>query len=124
MDLRRKGCLILLLVLVLVVNIVKGDNNVVFNVKHKYGGRGGSVLNELKAHDSRRHGRMLAAVDFQLGGNGQPTDAALVPSLSCCLILLVCNDVFSYITGKKLLPVHCNWDIVIFCFIIIATKID
>ncbi|XP_016515427.2 aspartic proteinase 36 [Nicotiana tabacum] len=77
MDLRRKGCLILLLVLVLVVNIVKGDNNVVFNVKHKYGGRGGSVLNELKAHDSRRHGRMLAAVDFQLGGNGQPTDAAL-----------------------------------------------
>lgn len=69
--------MILLLVLILVVNIVKGDDNVVFNVKRKYGGRGGSVLNELKAHDSRRHGRMLAAVDFQLGGNGQPTDAAL-----------------------------------------------
>ncbi|XP_047256346.1 aspartic proteinase 36 isoform X2 [Capsicum annuum] len=76
MDLRRKGCLILLLVSVLEV-AVKGNNNVVFNVKHRYGGRGGSILNELRAHDSHRHGRMLAAVDFPLGGNGQPTDAAL-----------------------------------------------
>lgn len=77
MDLRRKGYLIFLLILVLAV-AVKGEN-VVFNVKHKYGGRGGSILKELRAHDSRRHGRMLAAVDFELGGNGQPTDAALVP---------------------------------------------
>lgn len=75
MDLRRKGYLIFLLILVLAV-AVKGEN-VVFNVKHKYGGRGGSILKELRAHDSRRHGRMLAAVDFELGGNGQPTDAAL-----------------------------------------------
>ncbi|PHT96346.1 hypothetical protein BC332_34728 [Capsicum chinense] len=87
MDLRRKGCLILLLVSVLEV-AVKGNNNVVFNVKHRYGGRGGSILNELRAHDSHRHGRMLAAVDFPLGGNGQPTDAALVPPF-LSLILLV-----------------------------------
>ncbi|MCD9640719.1 hypothetical protein HAX54_026195 [Datura stramonium] len=75
MDLRRNGCLILLLVL---LGHVKGEN-VVFNVEHKFGGRGGTGLKELKAHDVRRHGRMLAAsaADFQLGGNGSPTGAAL-----------------------------------------------
>lgn len=87
MDLRRKGCFIFLLIWVLAV-AVKAEN-VVFSVKHKYGGRGGSILKELKAHDSRRHGRMLAAVDFELGGNGQPTDAALVLFL---LFLLVSTD--------------------------------
>lgn len=79
MDQRRNGCLIFSL-LVLVV-AVKGEN-LVFNVKHKYGGRNkGSILNDLKAHDSRRHGRMLTSVEFKLGGNGSPTDAALVPLL-------------------------------------------
>ncbi|XP_009619853.1 aspartic proteinase 36-like isoform X1 [Nicotiana tomentosiformis] len=79
MDLRRNGYLILLLVLLggdYEVG-VKGENNVVFNVKHKFGGRGRSVLKDLKDHDARRHGRMLAAADFQLGGNGSPTGAAL-----------------------------------------------
>ncbi|XP_019193699.1 PREDICTED: aspartic proteinase-like protein 2 isoform X2 [Ipomoea nil] len=66
-----------LAVLVLWAAFVEGNNNLVFKVKHKYGGRGSSVLRELRAHDSFRHRRMLAAVDFQLGGNGQPTDAAL-----------------------------------------------
>ncbi|XP_016442695.1 aspartic proteinase 36-like [Nicotiana tabacum] len=75
MDQRRNGCLIFSL-LVLVV-AVKGEN-LVFNVKHKYGGGNkGSILNDLKAHDSRRHSRMLTSVDFKLGGNGSPTDAAL-----------------------------------------------
>ncbi|KAF3634270.1 putative protein phosphatase 2C 33-like [Capsicum annuum] len=69
MDLRKKGCFILLLVLL--VHVVGG--NVVFNVEHKFGGRGKAVLRELKAHDVRRHGRMLAPEDFQLGGNGNPT---------------------------------------------------
>lgn len=64
--------------LVVVVLAAVAEGNVVFKVKHKYGGRGSSLLPELKAHDSRRHGRMLASVDFHLGGNGQPTDAALV----------------------------------------------
>lgn len=70
-----------LAVLVLWAALVEGNNNLVFKVKHKYGGRGSSVLRELRAHDSFRHRRMLAAVDFPLGGNGQPTDAALVPPL-------------------------------------------
>lgn len=57
---------------------VKG--NVVFKVQHKFGGRGKGVeaLRALKAHDSGRHGRLLSAVDFQLGGNGKPTDAAYI----------------------------------------------
>ncbi|KAH0685827.1 hypothetical protein KY285_016385 [Solanum tuberosum] len=73
MDLRRNINLVLLLVL---LGHAKGEN-VVFNVKHKFGGRGGLCLKDLKAHDVHRHGRMLGAADFQLGGNGSPTSAAL-----------------------------------------------
>ncbi|KAK4487925.1 hypothetical protein RD792_003663 [Penstemon davidsonii] len=67
-----------LLLLMLLFYAVSG--NVVFQVHHKYGGRAqgqSSVLRELRAHDSRRHGRMLAAIDFQLGGDGSPTNSAL-----------------------------------------------
>ncbi|CAH9067183.1 unnamed protein product [Cuscuta epithymum] len=67
----------LALLVVLCAAFTDGNSNLVFKVKHKYGGRGSSVLRELRAHDSSRHRRMLAAVDFKLGGNGQPTDAAL-----------------------------------------------
>ncbi|KAK4385765.1 Aspartic proteinase-like protein 2 [Sesamum angolense] len=73
----RKSCL--LAVLLLLQLICDVDGNVMFEVHHKYGGRakGKATLEALKAHDSRRHGRMLAAIDFQLGGDGSPTDAAL-----------------------------------------------
>ncbi|CAN4123345.1 unnamed protein product [Withania somnifera] len=73
MDLRKNRFFFLMLVL---LGHVKGEN-VVFNVEHKFGGRGRSVLKELKAHDIHRHGRMLAAADFLLGGNGSPTGSAL-----------------------------------------------
>ncbi|KAJ8528822.1 hypothetical protein K7X08_030466 [Anisodus acutangulus] len=78
MDPRRNGYLIILLLVLLGGDMVKGGN-VVLNVEHKYGGVRGHNLRELKAHDVRRHGRMLAAsaADFQLGGNGSPTGAAL-----------------------------------------------
>ncbi|XP_027087170.1 aspartic proteinase 36 [Coffea arabica] len=87
-DLRRNGSVVALALLVsLVVNgvifDVEGNNNVVFEVEHKFKGRRnenggrGSFLTSLKAHDSHRHGRMLAALDMPLGGNGSPTDAAL-----------------------------------------------
>lgn len=67
---------------VLVVNGDQDDNsNVVFQVKHKFRGRGhgrgDSILTAFKAHDNRRHGRMLVAVDMPLGGDGSPTDTAL-----------------------------------------------
>ncbi|CAN4105786.1 unnamed protein product [Withania somnifera] len=71
---RYKGCLII--VLLILIGYVKGEN-LVFNVKHKYGGRERVMLNDLKEHDRHRHERMLTVIDFKLGGNGLPTDAAL-----------------------------------------------
>ncbi|KAL2558841.1 Eukaryotic aspartyl protease family protein [Forsythia ovata] len=55
------------------------EGNVLFKVQHKYGslGQGRFALSALHSHDSSRHFRMLAAVDFQLGGNGRPTGTAL-----------------------------------------------
>ncbi|KAG6427628.1 hypothetical protein SASPL_111874 [Salvia splendens] len=69
---------ILVLLLIEVVFVVKG-NNVVFKVHHKYGGaaKGKAPIGVLKAHDSKRHARVLAGVDFQLGGDGSPTNTAL-----------------------------------------------
>lgn len=66
--------------LCMVVTLICCDaasGNVVFKVKHKYGGRRRATLSALRAHDARRHGRSLAVVDFQLGGNAKVTDAAL-----------------------------------------------
>ncbi|KAG8390740.1 hypothetical protein BUALT_Bualt01G0115000 [Buddleja alternifolia] len=71
---RRLLCVVVILSLICMVN-----GNVVFQVHHKYGGRGKgkAPLAALVAHDSQRHGRMLSAIDFQLGGDGSPTKAAL-----------------------------------------------
>lgn len=54
--------------------------NVVFDVKHKFGGRGERSLSALRAHDSHRHGRMLAAIDLPLGGKGRAGDSSFVPN--------------------------------------------
>ncbi|KAI3459130.1 hypothetical protein Pfo_015793 [Paulownia fortunei] len=77
MDSGRRCLVLLLLFLVQLMCVVTG--NVVFEVHHKYGGRGKgkAALGALRSHDWRRHGRMLAAIDFQLGGDGSPTNAAL-----------------------------------------------
>lgn len=66
------------LILLLLIEVVKG--NVVFEVRHKYGGRdkGEAPIGVLKAHDSKRHGRALAGFDFQLGGDGSPTNTAYI----------------------------------------------
>ncbi|KAF3621486.1 putative protein phosphatase 2C 33-like [Capsicum annuum] len=79
MDNWSNGCLIMMLFLILLMSFVvdvKGGN-LMFNVKHKYGGHEGLSLKDFKEHDNFRHGRMLNAIDFKLGGNGLPTDAAL-----------------------------------------------
>lgn len=72
------GFFLVLLLLVEAACVVKG--NVVFDVQHKYGGRnkGKAPIGVLKAHDSKRHGRVLAGIEFQLGGDGSPTDTAYV----------------------------------------------
>lgn len=76
------------LILLLLIEVVKG--NVVFEVHHKYAGRdtGGAPIGVLKAHDSKRHGRALAGIDFQLGGDGSPTNTAYV--------LILCKWCFDF----------------------------
>ncbi|GFQ00388.1 aspartic proteinase-like protein 2 [Phtheirospermum japonicum] len=76
-----KRCVLFVLLLVFSIQLMRAVNgNVVFEVHHKYGGRSKdktAALGSLWAHDSRRHGRMLAAIDLSLGGDGSPTGAAL-----------------------------------------------
>ncbi|KAM5585698.1 aspartic proteinase 36 [Rosa sericea] len=61
---------VVVLVSALVVNV---SGNLVFPVSHKFNGREGASLSELKAHDHRRHARFLGAtqnaVDMVLGGS-------------------------------------------------------
>ncbi|XP_020107470.1 aspartic proteinase-like protein 2 [Ananas comosus] len=48
----------------------------VLKVQHKFVGRNRTIL-DLRAHDSRRRGRILASADLPLGGLGLPTDTGL-----------------------------------------------
>jgi hypothetical protein len=58
----------------------------IFRVRRKLpagvGGDTGANISALRAHDGRRHGRLLAAADLPLGGLGLPTDTGYVPALS------------------------------------------
>ncbi|WOL01408.1 aspartic proteinase-like protein 2 isoform X1 [Canna indica] len=47
-----------------------------FKVRRKFGGLRTSI-GDFRAHDNRRHSRMLAVVDLPLGGIGIPTDTGL-----------------------------------------------
>ncbi|CAO1939067.1 unnamed protein product [Urochloa humidicola] len=49
----------------------------VFQVRRKFPVGGGRDIAALRAHDCRRHGRLLAAADVPLGGLGLPTDTGL-----------------------------------------------
>ena len=51
--------------------------NPVFRVEHKFKGKEVS-LKDLRAHDTRRHGRLLSNIDLPLGGNGNPSDTGFV----------------------------------------------
>lgn len=77
MDLQRIAVSRLFIWSLFVVSIVNG--NVVFRVEHKFKGRraGSMNLSKFRAHDARRHGRTLAAVDVPLGGDGNPSDTGL-----------------------------------------------
>ncbi|KAL1803191.1 hypothetical protein ACET3Z_031838 [Daucus carota] len=78
MDVMRKNMKVvyLLLGIVMVVELGSVSANV-FKVHHKYGARAERSLRSLKAHDSKRHGRMLAAIDFPIGGKGRAGDSSL-----------------------------------------------
>lgn len=67
MDLSR---ILRIVSVVSMVTIQFASGNFVFNVKHKFAGRG-KQLSELKSHDTFRHARMLANVDLPLGGDSR-----------------------------------------------------
>ncbi|XWS58946.1 hypothetical protein CRYUN_Cryun08bG0077900 [Craigia yunnanensis] len=80
MDIRR-----LALAVVTVAVTVVGEfgccsfgNVVTFDVKHKFAGKGKN-LSAMRAHDIRRHGRLLSTVDVDLplGGIGHPSEAGI-----------------------------------------------
>lgn len=104
----------------LLVSDVSG--NVLFKVEHKFKGKERS-LSTLKAHDDRRHGRMLDAVDFSLGGNGNPSDSGLVTSffffdfvslalVACFFFFFTCQFYFYFESRWPLLSsplFFCGW---------------
>lgn len=51
--------------------------NMVFEVHNKLKGREDRSLAAMRAHDARRHGRLLSDIDLELGGNGQPSETGL-----------------------------------------------
>ncbi|OIW20745.1 hypothetical protein TanjilG_21810 [Lupinus angustifolius] len=75
MDLNIKVTLLLLFILAVEFCFISNANFVLpvqrkFKVSHKN-------LTEIKAHDTRRHGRFLSAVDIEIGGNGLPSKTGL-----------------------------------------------
>lgn len=90
MDLKWVFAAVAMVLLVLGSGV---DGNLVFNVRRKFGGRDGT-LDALRAHDVRRHGRFLSAVDLPLGGNGHPSGTGLDLSFGYC-IRFVCRAVWA-----------------------------
>lgn len=79
MDLRRLtvvGIISLFLQLGFDWNLMIVSANMVFEVTHKFAGRE-RTLGALKAHDDRRRGRILSALDLPLGGSGHPSESGL-----------------------------------------------
>ncbi|KAK4403791.1 Aspartic proteinase-like protein 2 [Sesamum angolense] len=76
MDTGRRHLPLFLILSLLVELVFVVQGNVVFEVRHKYGGPK-AQLRQLRDHDSLRHGRMLGTVDFMLGGDSSPTSTAL-----------------------------------------------
>ncbi|KAJ7973640.1 Aspartic proteinase-like protein 2 [Quillaja saponaria] len=74
MDLSLVGILILGVLILESAGLAYG--NLVFPVHHKFKGLQKS-LSALKAHDIQRRGRILSAVDLNLGGNGHPSETGL-----------------------------------------------
>ncbi|KAL0403376.1 UNVERIFIED_CONTAM: Aspartic proteinase-like protein 2 [Sesamum radiatum] len=76
MDTGRRHLPLFMILWLLVELMFVVQGNVVFQVRHKYGGAK-AQLRELRDHDSLRHGRMLGTVDFMLGGDSSPTSTAM-----------------------------------------------
>lgn len=84
MDLRRLVALLMVLLVVQLGLVSFSLGNVVFKVQHKFAGRLRN-LTEFKAHDARRHSRLLSSVDLPLGGNGHPAETGFVFTFLFCI---------------------------------------
>lgn len=77
------------------------SNDLVLNLHHRYGGLESANLSDLRAHDLRRHGRMLGAVDFPIGGTRSSTGVGLVLSGFLCLCMFKCWVLVELLKIKK-----------------------
>ncbi|KAI3917140.1 hypothetical protein MKX01_003589 [Papaver californicum] len=55
-----------------------GSEGGVCKVKHKFGGEANRSLKDLTVHDKNRYGRLLAAIDIPLGGDGKATGTGIL----------------------------------------------
>jgi len=81
-----RGLVVLVAILVAEISCV-ATGNLVFPVERRK-----RSLSDIKAHDARRRGRILSAVDLNLGGRALPTVTGFVsfasflpPSLFVCM---------------------------------------
>jgi hypothetical protein len=75
----------LILVIQLCCFFVASNANLVFPVERKFKGPHHS-LDAIKAHDDRRRGRFLSAVDVPLGGDGLPSSTGFVYPFSLFML--------------------------------------
>lgn len=104
MDLKEILLVGLCLWQLFVVSVVSG--NAIFEVEHKFKG-GKRTLKELRDHDLRRHGRLLATIELPLGGDSSPTGTGLYFTK-----IQIGNPAKEYHvqvdTGSDMMWVHCN----------------
>ncbi|KAI3873226.1 hypothetical protein MKX03_024985 [Papaver bracteatum] len=109
---------------VLVVFSILFDNGEggIFKVKHGFGSEGGKfkVKHKFGRHDKNRHGRLLAAIDIPLGGDGKATGTGLY--YTKLAIGTPPKDYFLHVdTGSNIFWVNC---VNCFPFCAINTDID
>ncbi|KAF8677106.1 hypothetical protein HU200_046571 [Digitaria exilis] len=73
----RAALLLLLTALAALLPLPRAAATGVFQVRRRFPAGGDAGAAALRAHDGRRHGRLLAAADLPLGGLGLPTDTGL-----------------------------------------------
>ncbi|KAI3989522.1 hypothetical protein MKX01_035284 [Papaver californicum] len=95
-----------LVVLVIFSNVFVNGEGGIFKVKHKFGSEAYRSLKDLAVHDKNRHGRLLAAIDIPLGGDGKPTGTGLY--YTKLAIGSPSKDYYLHVdTGSDILWVNC-----------------
>lgn len=73
--------------------VLAASGNVVFKVQNKFKLEGReSSLTAMRSHDARRHGRLLSAINLQLGGNGNPADTGSIVQFSLLTLYMILHN--------------------------------